>query len=153
MRWHEFLAAIGAVLQLAGFAWVIWTTSAAVYREYEEQKTLIDAFRTLAATFRPPEHRTVEATSSVGFATSLETNGHREGESEDQRQLRALREEFTSFREEAQTRFSSNEEGVERISQDLTAHADATKDLRRSDLRKERGGAAVFALGMESLAA
>ena len=106
-----------------------------------------DRLHGLLATFRSPKPIVASGTGTLRLGATLTVQGHRAGETEDQLQLRELREEFNQFREQVEHRASRAEEELGRITKDATDHDAANRQMRRSDLRQQRAGAIVFGIG------
>jgi hypothetical protein len=166
---YEILAGLGALFELVGFVWVVAGVSRSLSEDYGEAGVFRRIGRGIVVwlkyVFEEPRKvfeesvtvsagGTIHATGSArAVAHGLETDIERL-----QRELRELRADVERQRERVEQRFSAVDQRVSAVeasvresTEQLLARAEQIenrlREIHRTGLRKEKGGALVFGLG------
>lgn len=159
MTASQWFAVGGGVLQIGGFVAVIMASTAELVRDYKDSGFFMRQVLRLRdfvvywfGTLPPPiiasdsAHGSVRFTGSGTGRTSPESTLERV-----ERELRELRSEFERFKEDASGRFSTIEQSLAAVEQQVVERMDQLQQrldaIRHGALKKERRGAWAFVIG------
>jgi hypothetical protein len=166
---YEILAGLGALFELVGFVWVVAGVSRSLSEDYGEAGVFRRVGRGIAVWLRyvfeePREVVSLSATVSGGGTVRISGSARvvAHGPETDiqrlQRELEELRADVERQREAVEQRlsavdqrFSTVEASMRESTEQLLARAEQIenrlREIHRTGLRKEKGGALVFGFG------